>query len=153
MTSPQGTPARECLLFGLCAIMTGQFNLTLRSVLTDHHPILAPGVTSTLLFVSLVGFMIAALFALAAPALPRPFREPTDPPPMAPSTTRFFTWSSWCFVVVPTLMLGYELYYCPPLWPLALFPVAGTVFAVLCTRVHRRERARILAQEVKETGR
>lgn len=146
-------PARQCILLGLCATMTGQFGLLLRSVLTSHHPILVPGATSTLLFLSLVGFMIAALFALAAPALPRPFRESTDPSPMAPSTTRLFTWGSWLFVVAPTAMLGYELYYCPPLWPLALFPLAGTVFAVLCTKVHRRERARVLAEEAKEAGR
>ncbi|MGW9555686.1 hypothetical protein ACWGSK_14380 [Nocardiopsis sp. NPDC055551] len=151
MTSPRSSPARECLLLGVCAMMSGQFSMMLRMVLTDHHPLHDPGVASIVMSGLLVLLMITVLFVLAGPALPRPFREPEDPPPPAPSTPRIMTWISWVMVVVPALMLGSELRHLPALWPLALFSVAGLVFALLCTRVHRRERARIF--EAKERTR
>lgn len=132
-------------------MMSGQFSMMLRMVLTDHHPLHDPGVASIVMSGLLVLLMITVLFVLAGPALPRPFREPEDPPPPAPSTPRIMTWISWVMVVVPALMLGSELRHLPALWPLALFSVAGLVFALLCTRVHRRERARIF--EAKERTR
>ena len=141
------------MIFGTCAMMAGQFTLVLRFLFVEHHPLLNPGATSTTVFALLVVFIVMLLFGLTAPALPRLFPGLTGTSTPPPSTTRVYSWLSWLMAALSVLMAGSVIPYFPPLWPLSLLGVAALVFAILCTRSHLRERARLLAETAEGEGR
>lgn len=139
--APRGYSTAASQSFCTAVVAAALVSFLLYSILTNGSINQSRPFFVLMLF-ALVAVLVGQILVVIAPALPGRFAGTPRPPVVSV----VFVWLAWPMALVAALPAALNLIHplgVPSLWPLALFPLGATGFAVLSTRAYLWERAEL----------